>query len=188
MLILNNKIKEVFKEYNIDETQGFIYLFCLEFGLDTEGLDAELKQKVHVSNVVKPVNTGIEWTYGGLFEKQVPEINKYFKWVEEEYIPLFKEVGKHITPSVVKNTTDRIIELFKERPDIRKEDVLNATKYYVSVTNHKVIREPYYFIKKGVGKNAIRDVLTWIALYQQNKVMESLEQAVDFRSDDRKMR
>lgn len=83
-------------------------------------------------------------------------------WVGDEYCPLFQSRGKF---SHLKECTLRFQRLFKENPQLTKEEVLGATKLYLQRVLY--IREPHYFISKGSGAERIQDILTWVANYHQ---------------------
>ena len=95
------------------------------------------------------------------------ELEEKWKWVIEEYIPLFKEVGKGSSPREV---LPRMKKLFSENPDVRVDEVIEATKMYIRNTNNKYIREARYFIHKGMGTDKISDLLTWIEKYRASTV------------------
>jgi hypothetical protein len=68
---------------------------------------------------------------------------------------------------------------FAENPEIRKEDVIEATKMYIRETNdHTYLRLPHYFIFKGVGLNRISDLSFWIDKYKETNQI-SQERSLD---------
>ncbi|MGL6063779.1 MAG: hypothetical protein ACRC0V_01625 [Fusobacteriaceae bacterium] len=97
------------------------------------------------------------------------EIVSPFDWVKEEYIALFEKIGKggHVKESVI-----RMKKLFTENPDIRKKEVLKATFAYLSNTDIKYVREPHYFIEKGVGTSKTYDLLNWIYKVREKEEIE----------------
>ena len=57
--------------------------------------------------------------------------------------------------------------LFVENPDIRKDEVMGATEFYLKNTDPKFIRLSHYFIQKGIGVDKISDLTTWIDKYRK---------------------
>lgn len=89
-------------------------------------------------------------------------------WVKTEYCAAFKnknpDKGGHIKESI-----SRMKKMFAANPEIRKEDVMGTVKLYLSETNSRYIRKPHFFLKKGVGANAIYDFSTWFEKYKEQK-------------------
>jgi len=84
-------------------------------------------------------------------------------WVKTEYIPLFTELGKD---EHSKESVSRMKKFFSENPDIRKDEVVEATKMYIRSTDSKYVRQPHYFISKGAGVEKLSDLLLWIGKYR----------------------
>lgn len=93
-----------------------------------------------------------------------------WNWVSTEYIALFEAIGKRPHK---RETLSRMKNLFKNNPDIRKDEIIAATEMYLDATNPKYVRFPHYFISKGVGNNKTEDILTWIELYREQNSGES---------------
>ncbi len=95
-----------------------------------------------------------------LFKPEKKEDDR-FGWVKKEYVALFKaknaRKGGHI-----KESTLRIKKFLKSNPNYGKDDIIAATKLYLDSTDWQYIRDPHYFISKGVGQDRTEDVLNWI--------------------------
>lgn len=116
----------------------------------------------HISSQFKNINNPKE-----LLIKEESDSN--WDWVEDEYISLFVKIGKQ---PYKRETLSRMKELFSKFPEIRKDDVIGATRAYMSHNfgmNPKYFRHPHYFIKKGRGNNATRDILNWIEVYREEE-------------------
>lgn len=87
-----------------------------------------------------------------------------WKWVEDKYIPLFKDVKKD---NPIREVLPRMKKFFSKNIDIRIDEVIGASKMYIKETNYKYIRESRYFIYKGVGANQISDLLTYVEKYRK---------------------
>lgn len=167
MYIINKEILKILEEFKIREEEGLCYLFCVFFNPNCipEFIPSETRAKVIASNIFYYDKGSVVWKTN-LFGEE----NLQFKWVTSEYIPLFLNIGKekHETECIC-----RMQKLFYSYPDIRKDEVLEATKLYISTNEVKYIRQPHYFISKGVGKETISDLLTYIEMYRQNNDLKS---------------
>lgn len=92
----------------------------------------------------------------------------HWAWVKDEYCALFKAKNPS-KGGKIKESTSRMKAMFKAYPHIRKEDVILTVKYYLSQTDSRYIRYPHYFLKKGVGANAIYEFDDWYNKYLENK-------------------
>ena len=59
-------------------------------------------------------------------------------------------------------------KFFAENPEVRKEDVVNATQmYFSSLTDRQYLTSSHYFIYKGVGRDKLSALAVWVERYQQ---------------------
>lgn len=105
-----------------------------------------------------------------IYSSIVPEDTKDDKdpwaWVKTEYCQLFK--NKHPDKGgKVRESTARMKKMFAADPSIRKEDVIGTTQLYLSSTDMRYIRFPHYFLKKGVGANAIYEFADWYEKFKE---------------------
>ena len=91
-----------------------------------------------------------------------------WNWVKTEYCALFKAKNPK-KGGKIKESTARMKKMFSSIPEIRKEDVIQTTKLYLSQTDSRFIRFPHYFLKKGVGAEAIYEFLDWYEKYKEDK-------------------
>jgi len=162
---INEKVLEVFKEFNIRQSDGICYLISLYYGYSPTYIPDSLKMKVNATGIVEQSNTGIKWNVPLVAGQEVA-----FNWVKTEYVPLFKEAnpgkGGKITDSI-----KRMKKFFSKNPEVRKDDVINATKIYLKNTDPKYIRMCHYFIYKGVGVKETSDLAEWV---EKHNEMQSL--------------
>lgn len=159
-MVINKKILEILKEFNIIQDDGICYLMCLYHNYNPTYIPDLLKQKVNLTKIVVQTEKGTTWNIP-LYEGS--EIA--FEWVKREYVPLFEEKNKR-RGGKVREATSRMKKLFASYPDIRKDDVIGATKMYLRNTDADYIRFPHYFIEKGVGVEKSYDILDWIDKYK----------------------
>ena len=57
---------------------------------------------------------------------------------------------------------------FADNPDVRKEEVIEATNmYFKSLSNADYLISSHYFISKGVGRDRTSALLGWIEKYRE---------------------
>lgn len=160
---INSKIIEILKEYNIFAADGICYLIAIFHGYHPTFIPDDIKKKINLTGIVVEKDGSVHWNIP-LYKGQ----ETAFEWVKTEYEPMFKNAnpdkGGH-----VREATKRIKSLFSKHPEIRKEDVIGATRMYISNTNPKFIRLPHFFIEKGRGVSKINDILDWIDKYKLTK-------------------
>lgn len=89
-------------------------------------------------------------------------------WVKTEYCAMFKAKNPK-RGGYIKESVSRMKKMFAGNPEIRKEDVIGTVKLYLSQTDSRYIRAPHYFLKKGVGVNAVYEFDTWYEKYLEAK-------------------
>ncbi len=157
---INPTILKYLDEVNVSHKEGVPYLLCIKYGYYPNYIPKELRTKVNATGIV--FKEGKEWKWNvELFEGQ----EDGYKWVETEFIQLFAD--KNPKKAGKKNeATKRMKQVFFENPDLRKSDVIGATKMYLMNTETEYIRFPHYFIYKGVGVNKVYDLLDWVDKYR----------------------
>ena len=159
---INKKVEDILSSNNIKVEDGLCYLLCIYHNIETDLVPYELRKRIHALNIFKINNKdNIVWDIE-LFDS--PDIK--FEWVKTEYVVLFKKAnvkkGGHVRESKA-----RMKKFFTENPEIRKEDVINATKHYLTNTDYRFIRDPHYFIFKDSGVNRTSDLLNAIEEWQE---------------------
>jgi len=162
-MTVNEQILEVFKEFKIFPSNGICYLIALYHGYDPTYIPDLLKQKVNATGIISVKDKNIHWNIP-LYENQVTA----FEWVKTEYVAMFKAANSDKGGNV-RESISRMKKLFAKNPDVRKDDVIGATRMYLLNTDVRFIRNPHYFIEKGVGVNKTSDILDWIDKYKLTK-------------------
>jgi len=165
---INDKIMEVFAEFDIPKDDGLCFLLATYFDLKPSTIPELAKSKVNAANILCEENGKIMWNIP-LFD--VPDIQEelplnHFEWVKTEYVELFKtrnpEKGGNVRESMA-----RMRKFFARNPEVRKKDVLEATWMYLCNTDPMYIRFPHYFIEKGSGADRISDLENWLDIRQE---------------------
>lgn len=157
----NSKIIEILKENGLPIDDSLAFLLSLHFNLKPQNFNLSdyfliTIQTTHIFEYT--TNAGIKWLIP-LFEGQ----EVAFTWVVTEYCKMFEGAGKDKNH---RESISRMKELFSKNPDIRKDEVLGATRLYLDQTPAMYVRHPHYFIKKGAGSNMEQDLLSWIDIYR----------------------
>lgn len=168
--MINEKIKEILREFSISEKEGVPYLIALYYGYEPDYFPDYLKTKINHTKIVENGRSGLDWNVP-LFDG----VNTAFGWVKDEYIALFSKIGKGTN---ARESTSRMKSLFAKNPDVRKDEVIGATEMYLLATDPKFVRKPHYFIQKGVGGAKTEDILDWIDSYRA-----SLQTSTDVSSN-----
>lgn len=157
---INQEILEILTEYKVHKDDAICYLIALYYGYKPSYIPDDFKVRLNTLKIYEEDKGSIKWNIP-LFEGQ----QTAFEWVKTEYVPLFKaanpERGGH-----VREATARLKKLFAKNPEIRKDDVMGATKMYIKNTDSKYIMFPHYFITKGDGADRTEVILNWIEKYK----------------------
>ena len=157
-MTINLKIKEILKEFGILPDDGIPILLSLYYGFTPSYIPQALILKMNLTKIVVQSKTGLQWNIP-LFEG----VETAFEWVLTEYLQIFETVGKN---KFKRECVTRMKKLFRENPEIRKEEIIGATEMYINNTDPKYVRNPHYFIEKGSGGDKTQDILEWVEKYQ----------------------
>jgi len=164
---INEDILEILTEFRIQKDDGICYLISLFYGYNPSYVPDDFKKRMNITNIYEAEKiskngdvTSYKWNIP-LFEGQ----QTAFDWVKTHFCEAFKEHNSS-RGGKVREATARMKKLFAKNPDIRKEDVLGATRMYLLNTDPDYIRFPHYFIEKGDGATKTSDLLDWIEKYK----------------------
>ena len=170
-MTINSRILEILEEARIRKDDGICYLLSLFYGYKPDYIPEILKQKINITKIVVEERGDYKWNVP-LFEGQ----QTAFEWVKD-YCQLFKDANPARTGHV-REATSLLKKLFATNPEIRKDDIIGATKMYIRNTDPKYIMFPHYFIQKGIGASKTTTMIDWIEKYklaeEQEKGRESI--------------
>ena len=158
---INTEIKSILQECGVGVEDGMSYLLMVYFGYKPSFVPEVLKTKVNATGIYfMDKNNSLQWKIP-LFSDQ----ETAFDWVKSEYVQLF--VDAHPDKRGNGNSSVRLMKaFFASNPDVRKEEVIEATKMYMRNNNPQFIRQSHYFISKGKGANKIEELKDWIEKYR----------------------
>lgn len=153
ILNFNTKIREILTSNRIDIHDGLAYLMCLYYGIEPTYVPESLKRKILAINIVTKdySNDSITWREP-LFE----ESERGFEWIVE-WMDLFKKVNP-ARRGVKKYVLGRMKKFFVNNPEIRKDEVMEATrKYLASIENPTFCKSSHKFIYEADGSSMLEN-------------------------------
>lgn len=163
---INPEIKERIQEVGIPVKDGVAYLLGVYFDTVPSTTSSVLVKQMGVTKILGlDENKQLIWNIP-LFSDTSPDAK--WLWVINEYREMFKRVNSQRS-GPKKSCIARMKKFFKENPDVRKEEVLMATKGYIkSLTDSQYITSAHYFIYKGTGANSVSGLEDWIEKYRNH--------------------
>jgi len=161
--MINPRILEILSAFNIPEKDGVSYLLSIHYDCIPSYVPTTIVQKINVSQIIQLSNNQIVWKEP-LFIKE-EGINEKWEWVVQDYISLFGAINpKRKGPKSA--TIARMKSFFAQNPEVRKEDVLGATKMYIqNVNNPEYLISSHYFIFKDKGADKVSHLEEWLDKY-----------------------
>jgi hypothetical protein len=175
---INPQIVSVLQEYNIPVNDAVAYLLSIYFNCRPSYTPPLLVQRMNVTNILGiDSNREVVW-HIPLF---TGESQEKWDWVKE-----WNEEFRKINPKRKGSDKDCITRMkafFADNPDVRKEDVIAATKmYFRTLTSAEYIISSHYFITKGVGRDRTSALLTWVEAYKEAMADTSSNNTADITS------
>lgn len=159
---INEAIKDILKEHQLPLGDGIACLLMMYFDYKPSYLPKEIEERIKRTGIIKadPTHT-IQWVVP-LFEEQVTG----FEWITD-WMQFFGNVNKERRGSK-SSVASRMKKFFVTYPDIRQQDVITATKLYIStVDNPKYIKKSEKFIFEGVGLEKTSLLKEWVDKYRE---------------------
>lgn len=147
---LNPELRKIFDEFNIDPAMGIFCLLSIYHVIAIKGDLAKILEPVMMQiNVAKIVDKDYKsntliWNVP-LYEGEENE----WSWIDKEYRPLFKSVNK-LKGGSSSSCIRKMKEFFKKHPAVRKQDVIEAAKLYITTERDPMyLQQADYFISKN---------------------------------------
>lgn len=161
---INPQIKVILNQYGIGEEDGLAYLLAVFFNIKPSFIPTLLVQKVNTTNIL-----GVDEDRKTLWNVPLFEgtSTTELKW---DWVLIwqskFKEINKE-RGGTSRFCVTRMKAFFAKNPDVRKEDVIEATKmYFRSLNSADYLTTSHYFISKGVGKAETSLLEEWVDKYK----------------------
>lgn len=175
---INPQIKAVLAQYAIPVEDGVAYLLSIFFNCIPSYTPTLLIQRMNVTNILGiDANREIVW-HIPLFEG---ESQTKWDWVKDWNAEFGNVNKKRKAPD--KDCITRMKAFFADNPDVRKEEVIGATKMYFRTLNSaEYIISSHYFISKGVGRDRTSALEGWVEKYREAIANTSTNDSVDITS------
>jgi hypothetical protein len=160
---INPQIVTILQEFNIPVADGVSYFLSVFFDCRPSYTPSILIQRLMITNVLCISDQReIMWNIP-LFES---ESQDKCQWVLECNAE-FKRINK-LRKGPDKDVITRMKAFFADNPDVRKEEVIEATSlYFKSLSHSDYLISSHYFISKGVGRDRTSALLGWIEKYRE---------------------
>lgn len=164
---INQQIRDLLDSFGINQEDGLSYLLSVYFECRPSYTPTILIQKINATNILGiGASRELIWNIP-LFISSVEDDSKW-NWVKA-----WNQSFGDINPKRKGSDKDCIIRMkkfFAENPEVRKEDVIGATKLYFSSLNSRdYLTSSHYFIVKGSirNKDRVSALEVWVERYQQ---------------------
>ena len=161
---INDEIIDRLEDADVPVNDGLSYLLSVYFDCVASTVTNTLIKKIHLTKILG-LNKDKELVWNtSLFQDREKELP--WKWVIDEYREMFKRVNeKRAGPK--KASVTRMKKFFSESPEVRKDEVLGATKLYIrNLTSPHYITSAHYFISKGRGSDRVSGLEDWVDKYK----------------------
>ena len=169
MMKLNPKIQEVLEAFSIDIADGTSYLLSIYFDCRPSYTPPILVQKINLTNILYFNGKELLWLVP-LFESmnQSEIILDKWGWVDE-WRTMF-EVKNSARKGPKSTVVARMKTFFAANPEVRKDDIIGATKMYLNQVDSAFVTSSHYFITKGHGTQKVSLLEEWLEKYEKIKV------------------
>lgn len=161
---INPQIATVLQEYNIPVIDGMAYLLSIFFNCRPSYTPPLLVQRMNITNILGiDSNREVIW-HIPLFTDG--ETQDKWKWVLD-WNAEFKRINSKRV-AIGKDAITRMKAFFADNPDVRQEEVIEATRmYFKTLTSSEYLISSHYFISKGVGRDRTSALLVWVEKYRE---------------------
>lgn len=164
--MINHRVISILEDAGIDVDSAVLYLLAIYHNLKTNIIPEDIVRKVNLLKIVERDYTNTNnliWNIN-LFEGQSTDDN--WGWIDE-FITLFNNVNPE-RRGVKKYVVERMKKFFAENPEVRKDDVLNATKLYIkNLTSPTYCMKSHKFIFDGVGAMKNSTLLQYVEIVKK---------------------
>lgn len=157
IVTMNSEILEVLRKYRINADQAKAYLLGVYFNLNTDYIDEKVKTQVNTLGILEREYAADNTTVNKIVWK-VPLFNEEkdvtFGWVAD-WMNGFERINKS-RKGTKTAVMSRMKKFFAEHPEVRVQDVFDATQaYFRTVNDPQYLKSSHKFIMEGTGFNRI---------------------------------
>ena len=163
-MIINPQIEAILAEFGIPREDGLSYLISIYYDVRPSYTPSILIQKINITNILTlDDDRQLSWRFPLFIGGEVDD--KRWLWVVE-WMDEFSKIN-----STRRGTKSSVIKFmktfFSENPEVRKEDVIGATRlYFKNVESPTYLKKSHKFIYEGAGKYRVSLLEEWIEKYK----------------------
>ena len=165
---INQEVPKLLAEHGVDCSLGLLYLLGIYHNLDgiSEIIPEPIVRLVNNLGIVERnyKDNTIEW-HVPLYDGQ--NVDSVWEWVNE-YRKLFASKNKEREGNK-KSCVQRMKMFFAQNPEVRKQDVLDATTMYLRTVEPKFVKMAERFIFDGQGNYKTSMLLQWVERLWETK-------------------
>jgi hypothetical protein len=175
-MTINEAVRKHLAKYKIPEHQGILYLLAVYFELDAESIvPEEVWKQVAFSKIIEReyISKKTIWNIQLFNEIKTTDMRWVINWRQ-----IFGELKESAAgdPTACMANMEKFI---KNHPDITIDEIVGATKLYVSefnATNLDYLQTAHYFIYKFTPqKTSVSRLLQYVDLYRKNVEISKLK-------------
>lgn len=151
----NSEIKKILVKNNIKIDDGLLVLVGIYFDIGYNSFNQDVFKKLSTLGIFSKdyVSNSIVWNIP-LFEEQ----ETGFEWIGE-WMDLFKQINPERRGTKA-DVLRRMRRFFALNPSVRKEDVFNATKRYLSgISDPTYCKKSHKFIAEQDGSSMLKEFI-----------------------------
>lgn len=163
---INDEILNRLENISVPKEDALSYIISLYFGCVPSTTSEKVKVQVSMLGIYQIEKNAFLWNMP-LFKHEIKDEGKW-DWVINEYREIFKSI-KSSRGGPKKSCVSRMKKFFSDNPDVRKEEIIAATKLYIGILDSKdYITSAHYFIYKGIGSNQVSKLEEWVEKYREH--------------------
>lgn len=153
----SQEVDNLIKENGLPLQNSRIYLLCRYLGVDKIPwiLEKNRRKIDSLGIFIEEEGTAVKWNM-----EPVIFDDDDFAWVYD-YMELFSKRNDRRTGDYVE-VKERMKEFMRENPDVSKEEVMEATKLYLTDRNYKYVSASFYFIYDKKKESKLRKYISKI--------------------------
>lgn len=163
---INKEILEIIEDKKLSKNDVLSLLLSIHFDSIPSFIPSSLITFCQIAGLIEVINQYTIKLRIPLFAKSLEENLDKWEWVKE-WRDLFKNAYSERTGNL-KTCISRMKVFFSENPEIRKEDVFNATTMYLdNLDDARYLTTSHKFIYDGAGRNRNSKLEEWVEKYKR---------------------
>lgn len=178
--MFNPEVTDILKKHGIDVDLGLLCLLGIWHDLKVDVIiPEETLKKINLTHIVDKDYENQSLTWNIALFKENPNMPDKWDWVED-WREMFVRIGGADRGGTRKEVLARMKKFLTENPEYSKQDVFDAVSLYFKqeLRNPKYMISAHYFIKKGVGKEAVSALAKWCEILYKNREASATQEQI----------